>query len=568
MKTRIYFLDNLRTFLIFLVVMLHSGLVYERVLESNWLVIDPVKNDSIGLVRLYLDIFVMFIIFFISGYFIPNSLKRNDAWGFLKSKFKRIMVPWIVAVFTLIPAYKIIFLFSRGLPQEEWFSYFHFFERAGSDLSIFSNNLSQNWLWFLPVLFLFQVTYLSLSKLNLLSFNISLKGAVILVFTLGLIYSFTISFIGLKGWTLTTLLDFQRERLVVYFMVFLLGSLCNKLKVFETTSRNNKYYIISNVLLTISLTFFTIIALNLFFNIIDPNRNYYFVSEHIDRLGYYSTLLLSMFSFLYIFIHAFRFSFNKEYSIMRELNLNSYEVYIIHMIVMGVFALILVYIPIPAFVKYLILTILTFIISNILISVYKRIFQQNLSLKMVGLIVVLATLFGFISFLPQAQISRSQAGIAPSKIGLHTAALQGDIDAIRQHIKAGSDLNEKDPAGGGSPLCTAAAFGKTEVALALIDAGADVNFKNNDGATPLHNAAFFCHTEIVEALLDKGADATKKNNSGATAIETVAYSFDEVEGVYDYCKAAFGPLGMELEYEYLKKTRPKIVEMLRNYSSE
>ena len=49
MKTRIYFLDNLRTFLIFLVVVIHSGLVYEAVLENTWIVIDP--NGSCHIIR-------------------------------------------------------------------------------------------------------------------------------------------------------------------------------------------------------------------------------------------------------------------------------------------------------------------------------------------------------------------------------------------------------------------------------------------------------------------------------------------------------------------------------------
>ncbi len=111
MKTRINFLDNLRTFLILLVVILHSGLVYESVLQNSWIVSDPVKNESIGLIRMYLDLFVMFSIFFISGYFVPISVKRKSSREFIKAKFKRIYLPWIIAVFTLIPAYKFIFLY-------------------------------------------------------------------------------------------------------------------------------------------------------------------------------------------------------------------------------------------------------------------------------------------------------------------------------------------------------------------------------------------------------------------------------------------------------------------------
>ncbi|MBL7105838.1 MAG: acyltransferase family protein [Bacteroidales bacterium] len=569
MKTRIYFLDNLRTVLIFLVVLLHAGIIYEPILESIWIVSDPVKNSSLGLVRMYLDLFVMFNLFFISGYFIPLSVENKTAWDFLKSKFKRIMLPWIVAVFTLIPAYKAIFLYSRGLPQEEWFSYFHFFQRAGGNLGFFADNPTQNWLWFLPVIFLFQVFYLALSRANLLSLKISLKTGVLLTFIIGLIYSLVISTAELRGWFHSPLLHFQRERLLVYFMVFLLGSLCYKLNVFESQKKNRKYYILSNVVLTISLGVFTAVALNFFFNIINPERNYYFVSELIDRILYYISVLLSMLSFLYILIHVFRFNFNKSNSLMSQINKNSYSVYIIHIIVLGVFALILINIPIPAFIKYFILTTLTFIVCNIIIYGYRRLFQTNTSLKLATLAVLVVTLFAFINYGNKEnstgenkQASTSQSVITPPKAGLHEAALQGNIEAIRQHIKAGSNLDEKDPSGGSSPLITATVFGKSEVALALIEAGADVNYKNNEGSTPLHTAAFFCRKEIVEALLTNGADKNIKNNAGSTALESVTIPFEAVKGIYDYFGKLLGPMGLELDYEQIKITRPRIAKML------
>ncbi len=90
-------------------------------------------------------------------------------------------------------------------------------------------------------------------------------------------------------------------------------------------------------------------------------------------------------------------------------------------------------------------------------------------------------------------------------VSLHVAALEGNTEAIRQHIHAGSDLNEKD-AWGSTPLIIAATFGKTDVARALIEAGADLNIINNDGATALHAAAFLCHVEIVKTLVDNGAN--------------------------------------------------------------
>ncbi len=112
---RIYFLDNLRTIIIFLVVLYHAGIVYESSGFGAWvwIVHDPATNDLVGILSfLVIDIFVMATIFFISGYLTPMSLKNKNGWAFLKAKFKRLMVPWIIAVLTLIPLYKIIFLYS------------------------------------------------------------------------------------------------------------------------------------------------------------------------------------------------------------------------------------------------------------------------------------------------------------------------------------------------------------------------------------------------------------------------------------------------------------------------
>lgn len=159
------------------------------------------------------------------------------------------------------------------------------------------------------------------------------------------------------------------------------------------------------------------------------------------------------------------------------------------------------------------------------------------------------------------QSSVSETKVKPPGMDIHAAALMGNLRAIQQHIKAGSDLNEKDEYGS-SPLIIAATFGKTEVARVLIEAGADMNCKSNDGSTPLHTAAFFCRIEIVEALLNKGADKNLRNNYGSTALESISGPFDNVKGIYDQISKDLGPLGFKLDYEYVKETRPRIAEML------
>ena len=184
-ENRIYWLDNLRTCMIFLVILLHAALVYEKTGMGAlwWIVVEPSNSDLPGILFLILNIFVIATIFFVSGFVTPLSLKNKTAWAFLKCKFKRLMIPWIISVLTLIPLYKIIFLCSRNLPQESWTTYFHW-----------STIWSQNWLWFLPVLFLFDILYLLLSRVNITITNITLKRAVWAVFLICVIYSFCMDF--------------------------------------------------------------------------------------------------------------------------------------------------------------------------------------------------------------------------------------------------------------------------------------------------------------------------------------------------------------------------------------
>ena len=103
-------------------------------------------------------------------------------------------------------------------------------------------------------------------------------------------------------------------------------------------------------------------------------------------------------------------------------------------------------------------------------------------------------------------------------ISIHQAAYDGNIEAVKQHLAAGTDVNAKAD-GGVTPLHGAAAGGQNEIAELLIAEGADVNAKDENGSTPLHLAAWKGHFETAELLITADADVNAKMKDGYTPLD-------------------------------------------------
>jgi len=99
----------------------------------------------------------------------------------------------------------------------------------------------------------------------------------------------------------------------------------------------------------------------------------------------------------------------------------------------------------------------------------------------------------------------------PPGISIHKAGLNRNIEAVKQHIAAGRDLNAKSSSTGFTPLPYAASWGHEEIVELLIANGADVNAKDADGLTPLDVATHPENpndTDEIAALLRKHGGKT------------------------------------------------------------
>jgi ankyrin repeat protein len=113
---------------------------------------------------------------------------------------------------------------------------------------------------------------------------------------------------------------------------------------------------------------------------------------------------------------------------------------------------------------------------------------------------------------------------------IHDAARKGDVKKVKALLAVDPTLVSSKDKEGDTPLHVAALHGETAVAAALIDAGADVNAKNNYGAfTPGDLGGFFWangnnHQDAQVLLHVQGLD-TRDMKNGYTALDLALFAF-------------------------------------------
>ena len=330
---REYYLDNLRAVIILLVIFHHSAEAYTSGSEA-W----PVRDASslINGIEIFSTVnaaFFMGLLFFISGYVIPAAYRKYGPKAFLMSKIRRLLIPFCVfALFVFIP---INYVFGGFDNIRSYASYLI----TSNGIQSFTGHL-----WFVLHLFIYSICYLIYEKIVSHKYNSNIKwvipkkqiqvwkflvGVMVFVGLISAITFFVRIHFQINIWIVFLhAVRVEPAHIVQYLSFFIAGIVFSKREIFERISEKN--------LMIYSVIGFAVFILSyvLYFG------TGFFGSEILrfaggDNIGALWRPLWE--NFLAVFfgialIYVLKRKINSDSKVWKFLSLNSYGVYIIHVI--------------------------------------------------------------------------------------------------------------------------------------------------------------------------------------------------------------------------------------------
>lgn len=219
---RIAGFDSLRCFMIVCVIMLHAAMTYMAFAPQYWYVVDAERSIVFTGLVILLDSFPMTLLFFLAGYFVPRSLEKRGAAGFVAGKLRRLALPWAVGVIAIAPVLAMSSRHAFHLPPKPFLAFLR--------EDFLGPWYQQGPYWFLGVLLFFMMAYLPFHRpfRRLLAGSGPLPASLLLaaVFCDTALAHFlsTTFFKPVDDWlNIGYILYFQPARILGYASVFLLG---------------------------------------------------------------------------------------------------------------------------------------------------------------------------------------------------------------------------------------------------------------------------------------------------------------------------------------------------------
>lgn len=362
---RIFFIDSLKVSLIILVVVHHAGQAYGP--GGWWYFLDDESINWLGRFFSVNAAFFMSLFFFLSAYFLPQSIARKGPARFLKERLIRIGIPIILGFLVMIPVLMYFYYINfRGYEPISFFTYYsNIFFGLGDQPADWTGpswpDMQFGHLWFLQHLLVYAVVFSIFAFFTTKKFTQKSEGSIklyqilILWLIVSLITFITRIWFPIDHWTgFLGVIQTEFAHVPQYVTFFWLGTVAYKRNWLGNFSAKAGY-----IWLMIGLAI--IFILNFAGNVIDP-----YLLKGGFNLGSLARSLLETLLCIAMIIGLlilFREKVNGANRWSRILSNNVFVVYFIHVPIVVFLQYTLNNFPISVWTKFIIASLFGIILS-------------------------------------------------------------------------------------------------------------------------------------------------------------------------------------------------------------
>ncbi|MGD9210252.1 MAG: acyltransferase [Desulfobacteraceae bacterium] len=388
--------DFVRSITMLCVILYHTVTAYSGV-TPQFSFHDTATTAFADYVRWVGDVFMMPVFFFAAGYFAIPSYESKSAIEFIKNKFLRLGLPWLLVMLGLVA------ITDWGNSLGEYFSE-HRVVSFGESLIPFAKKLvffrasensdPQYHLWFITLLLSFFIVFgifypcLRQKNIKLVSVSQSEQSWLFPLVVFGCITA--VSFFGmcilipkLEIWVTVFFLTFQPTKLLLYVGYFLLGAYAF-LRRWHFATFSLKIVILWFLIFLISIVLFFTLGMPLLTDRVIP-ENYSNITLFMFSLAR-SFFCLSVIVLLLLISQRFKYS-------VSNFSKNSYYIYIVHpLFVFSLQAALMDWKQGPAIIKIAIIFFVSltfsYLISRVILIRYPKIVASGLIALAIALVIL------------------------------------------------------------------------------------------------------------------------------------------------------------------------------------
>jgi glucan biosynthesis protein C len=337
-KTRQTYLDWLRILSILGVLIFHSAMPY--VAEDNWHIKNAETSYLMMESNLFLHLFRMPLLFFISGTVSYYMMQRRTTSKFIGLRFRRLFIPLLVGMFIVVPPQIYMERISQGYIGSFW----HWYPDVFNFVPYPKGSFSWHHLWFILYLFLYDLMLAPLFAWWISPKSDGFKAKISRLAIGSRVYILMVP--GILWYALFSRKHPETNDLIhdgcyfVYWMFFLLaGFICIfQPKLMDSLQRNRR--------LSLTIGFLAMVFLDyLRWNKMEPAHAQWPFESTVSWYFFDALKPLVAWSWVFALIGYGKHYLNRKHRILDYLNQAVYPFYIVHQTVIVVLAFYFVQLP-------------------------------------------------------------------------------------------------------------------------------------------------------------------------------------------------------------------------------